>query len=69
MPSLHIDLHSGRSLSEVEYLNGAVARFGEQLGVPTPINQRLNETLQMMTDGKIPLDRYLGKPERLFEIF
>jgi 2-dehydropantoate 2-reductase len=69
MPSLHIDLHSGRSLSEVEYLNGAVARFGEQLGVPTPVNQRLNETLRMMVDGEIPLDRYLGKPEKLYEIF
>jgi 2-dehydropantoate 2-reductase len=69
MPSLHIDLHSGRGKSEVEYLNGAVARFGERLGVPTPVNQRLNEMLLVMTAGKLPLDTYLGDPQRLIDLF
>lgn len=45
MPSLHIDLHGGRGKTEVDYLNGAVVRFGLRLGVPTPINRVLNETL------------------------
>ena len=30
MPSFHIDLHSGRGRSEVEYLNGAVVRHGAE---------------------------------------
>jgi 2-dehydropantoate 2-reductase len=69
MPSLHIDLRSGRGKSEVAYLNGAVARFGEKLGVPTPVNQRLNETVLAMTEGKLPLDSYLGDPQRLIDLF
>jgi 2-dehydropantoate 2-reductase len=44
MPSFHIDLHSGRGLSEVDYLNGAVVRFGER-HQGAPVNYFLNETL------------------------
>jgi 2-dehydropantoate 2-reductase len=67
MPSLHIDLHSGRGKSEVDYLNGAVARFGERLGVPTPVNRHLNETLLALVTGKLPLDTYPGNPQRLID--
>jgi 2-dehydropantoate 2-reductase len=45
MPSLHIDLHSGKGRSEVDWLNGAVERAGQTVGVNTPVNQFLNETL------------------------
>lgn len=65
MPSFHIDLHSGRGQSEVEYLNGAVARFGKQLGVPTPVNEYLTHTLLALTRGELPLDAFAGKAERL----
>jgi 2-dehydropantoate 2-reductase len=41
MPSFHIDLQSGRGRSEVEYLHGAVARFGA--GFP-PVNRLLTDT-------------------------
>ena len=53
MPSFHIDLHSGRGQSEVDWLNGAVVRFGAQVGVPTPVNRLLNDTLLRLTAGKI----------------
>lgn len=36
MPSFHIDLHGGRGRTEVDYINGAVVRYGEHTGVPTP---------------------------------
>ncbi|MCI0520255.1 MAG: 2-dehydropantoate 2-reductase, partial [Chloroflexi bacterium] len=49
MPSFHIDLHSGRGQSEVDYLNGAVARFGASVNIPTPVNRLLNETLLTLT--------------------
>jgi 2-dehydropantoate 2-reductase len=65
MPSFHIDLHSGRGKSEVEYLHGAVVRAGEQYNVPTPINKVLTETLLALTGGEIPLEEFARKPEKL----
>ncbi|MBE0696211.1 MAG: ketopantoate reductase family protein [Anaerolineaceae bacterium] len=64
MPSFHIDLYSGRGKSEVDYLNGAVVRYGTRFHVPTPVNKILNEILLGMTSGEIPLDKYAGKPEK-----
>lgn len=68
MPSFHIDLYAGRGKSEVDYLNGAVVRFGKLVGVPTPVNQLLNETLQALTDGKIPLNQYSRSPQTFLSL-
>lgn len=65
MPSFHIDLHSGRGKSEVEYLHGAVVRAGEKFGVPTPVNKVLTETLLALTNKEIPLEEFTHQPERL----
>lgn len=65
MPSLHIDLHSGRGKSEVEYLNGAVQRAGKEGKTSTLVNQLLNETLLSMASGKIAVEEYAQKPEKL----
>lgn len=65
MPSFHIDLHSGRGKSEVDYLHGAVVRAGAKTGVPTPVNQLFTETLLALTNGEIPLDEFAGKPGKL----
>ena len=67
MPSFHIDLRSGRSKSEVEYLHGEVVCAGEKLGVPTPVNQVLTETLLALVNKQIPLDEFAHKPEKLLE--
>lgn len=67
MPSFHIDLHSRRGKSEVEYLHGAVVREGKARGIPTPVNQLLTETLLALTNGQLPLDEYAGQPEKLLE--
>jgi 2-dehydropantoate 2-reductase len=64
MPSFHIDLHSSRGKSEVDYLNGAVVRFGERFGIPTPVNHWLNQTLLSLTQGLIPLDHYSHSPDK-----
>lgn len=64
MPSFHVDLYSGREQSEVVYLNGAVVRYGEHAGVPTPVNHLLTETLLALTRGDLALDTYAGKPEK-----
>lgn len=65
MPSFHIDLHSGRGKSEVEFLHGAVVRAGEECHVPTPVNKMLTETLLALTEKKIPLEEFAHKPEKL----
>ncbi|MGW8250132.1 MAG: ketopantoate reductase family protein [Anaerolineales bacterium] len=65
MPSFHVDLYAGREQSEVAYLNGAVVRYGEHTGVPTPVNRLLTETLLALTRGELALDSYAGKPDKL----
>ena len=68
MPSFHIDLHAGRGKSEVDYLNGAVVRAGEKLGIPTPVNRVLTDTLLALTRGEQSMDTYSRKPEKLLEL-
>ncbi len=65
MPSFHIDLHQGRGKSEVDYLDGAVVRFGRQFGIPTPVNQFLNQTLLGLTDKTIDMAEFARQPEKL----
>ena len=65
MPSFHIDLHSGRGKSEVEYLHGAVVRAGELCNVQTPVNKALTEILVALTNKEIPLEEFAHKPENL----
>jgi 2-dehydropantoate 2-reductase len=67
MPSFYLDLHSGRGKSEVEFLNGAIVRAGAQLGIPTPANRLLTETLMALVEKSEPLERYLQQPGRLAE--
>jgi len=64
-PSLLLDLQRGRPQSEVEYLNGAVYRAGHKLGVPTPINQVVYETLTGLARNQLDWLAYQGQAERL----
>jgi 2-dehydropantoate 2-reductase len=68
MPSYHIDLHAGRKQSEVAWLQGAVVRHGEQVGVPTPVNALLTRTLLAMVAGEIPIAEFSGRPEKLIAL-
>jgi 2-dehydropantoate 2-reductase len=63
MPSFHIDLHSGRGLSEVDYLNGAIVRAGIRLGLPTPANKVLTNTLLALTSGDLRIGDFAHQPE------
>jgi 2-dehydropantoate 2-reductase len=65
MPSFHIDLHTGRRQSEVDYLNGAIVRAGLRLGLPTPVNQILTDTLISLTSGALQIQDFARHPERL----
>jgi 2-dehydropantoate 2-reductase len=62
---LQDDLKRGRTKSEVTFLNGAVARAGEQSGIPTPINRTLAQTLTSIARGEVEWSTYRGQADRL----
>jgi 2-dehydropantoate 2-reductase len=64
-PSFHRDL--GRGRSEVEWLNGAVVRHGESLGVDTPANEVLLTTLLERVQGLDDPSPWRDRPDRLLE--
>jgi 2-dehydropantoate 2-reductase len=68
MPSFYIDLHNQRGHSEVDYLNGAVVRFGNSSGIPTPVNKVLNDTLLGLTYGNLPISRFAHQPKVLLDL-
>ncbi len=65
MPSFHIDLYSGSGRSEVDFLNGAVVRYGKEAGVKTPVNQGLTELLMKITQGETAKEEFALQPDRL----
>jgi 2-dehydropantoate 2-reductase len=67
MPSLWHDLERGRRQNEVTVLNGAVAREGERLGVPAPVNRTLTDILLALAEGRADRDAYRHKPEALVD--
>ena len=64
MPSLHLAL-AGSKRSEVTWLNGAVARFGHEAGMSTPVNAAFAEVLVALTEGRADRATYRGRPEKL----
>lgn len=65
-PSMLQDLMLGRKTNEAEFLNGEIVRLGDRLGIPTPFNRRLMETIQRMSDDRIQPGVY--SPAELHEI-
>lgn len=65
MPSFHIDLHSGKGKSEVEYLNGAVAKAGKSYNIPTPVNQLLFDVLTTLIADISLIKEYDHRPAQL----
>ncbi len=43
-PSMYQDLHKGR-LTEIDYLNGAIARIGMQNNIAVPVNKLLTQLI------------------------
>jgi 2-dehydropantoate 2-reductase len=48
--SMQMDLEAGRRL-ELEWMSGAVARIGDELGVPTPSHHFIYAALKLYADG------------------
>lgn len=68
MPSFHIDLHSGRGRTEVGYLNGAVSEQGQRLGVPTPVNAALTQTLEALSSQQLSIEQFRHNPDALLAV-
>jgi 2-dehydropantoate 2-reductase len=64
---LQLGLAQGNPRSEGEFLYAAVARAGAEVGIDTPVNRVLWETLRAITSGAVTWDVYRGQPERLIE--
>jgi 2-dehydropantoate 2-reductase len=65
MPSFHIDLYAGKTISEVTYLNGAVARFAAKSGFTALVNERLCSLLEKISAGEISKEEFADQPEKL----
>ncbi len=40
-----------RRATEIDYLNGGIARFGRELGVPTPLNDAVTQLVKALEDS------------------
>ncbi len=67
MPSLFLGLESGRQVSEVEVMNGAIVQAGDRLGIPTPVNRALTQLVRALARGEQPRAAFHHNPEALVE--
>lgn len=51
LPSMLQDMQNGRK-TEIEHLNGAIAKKGEQYGIPTPNNRMIDHLIRMMEETR-----------------
>ncbi|HEX5147718.1 MAG TPA: 2-dehydropantoate 2-reductase N-terminal domain-containing protein [Candidatus Limnocylindrales bacterium] len=64
-PSLRLHLQNGDGPSEIEWLNGAVARAAVLLGMRAPVNARLAELVDECSRDRQRRDWFRGHPDRL----
>jgi len=64
-PSLLLDLRAGKTHSEVDVLNGAVASAGRARGVPTPVNSVYTRVLDDIAHMPQLWAKYRERPEAL----
>lgn len=66
-PSLRIHVTSGSGPSEVHWLNGAVDRAANRLGLQAPVNRRLTELVDEVAADPDRRAWFKGRPDRLIE--
>ncbi len=67
LPSATHDLAQGRTRTEIEVLNGAVACAGERAGVPVPVNRSLTDLVTALAAGTLRREDFAGHPEAVLE--
>ena len=50
--SLQLDIHSGKPGNELELFAGAILRYGEEVGVPTPETRKIYEEIKKLGIGR-----------------
>jgi 2-dehydropantoate 2-reductase len=65
LPSLLVDLSQGKSKSEIDELNGVVARAGRAVGVPTPVNATLTRLVRDLVGGRVDRSTWRRQIDRL----
>lgn len=50
-PSMAQDVLKNHRQTEIMHLNGAIVRYGEQLGIPTPVNRMLTQAISCIQDN------------------
>ena len=66
-PSLRIHATSGSGPSEVHWLNGAVVRAADRLGLAAPVNRTLTELVDEVVADPARRAWFKGRPDRLVE--
>ena len=65
LPSFHYDI--GRGRSEIEFLNGAVVRAGETMGIPTPTNRFLLDTMRAIVENPLEQGPLRNHPQEFLK--
>lgn len=68
MPSVYLDLIKGRGRTEVPWLNGAVVRHGQRLGIPTPVNATLDRLVAAVASGEVAWSEVRDRPEYIWRV-
>lgn len=69
VPTLKNDMEKAKKGSEVGFINGAVARWGKERRIRTPMNDFITDELVKVVTGKKLWDVYRKKPEELTETY
>jgi 2-dehydropantoate 2-reductase len=65
LPSLLIELNRNSGKSEIDELNGVVGKVGQSVGVPTPVNDTLAATVNLLTLMPSQREAWRENAERL----
>ena len=65
MPSLYLDLEAGKTKNEVLWYNGAVARWGQERDIATPVSRLLNEIVLHLTAHPEERENWRGNVAKL----
>ncbi|NPA26415.1 MAG: ketopantoate reductase family protein [Chloroflexi bacterium] len=68
-PSIHQDLHAGRTQTEVDVLNGAVVRHAALLDIPAVTNQLLTDLVHDLAQGRRDPNEFRGRPQALLRLW
>ncbi len=65
MPSFYIEKMKGSTISEVDYLNGAIVRKGVETGIETPVNSALVHIFNLILEDPKCREEYSRNPDLL----